>query len=194
MSSTTATQAAITSAVYSVASSGLLQNSSSLFSGSGPGLQGSILSGTQNNIGNNTVSSTSSFFGTPAAPSSSNSIFGKDVKMSSSALFAQPNSSSQNLNFNLTAVKGGSGINFGDKSGLGMKQSGTQGGFPLSPQPSMNFTTPENRGAGPGGLQFSTTPNLNFSANTQTPQLKPGPSSGSGVRRTAKATRRGGRK
>jgi hypothetical protein len=77
---------------------------------------------------------------------------------------------------------------------LGMKQSGTQGGFPFSPQPSMNFTTPENRGAGPGGLQFSTTPNLNFSANTQTPQLKPGPSSGSGVRRTAKATRRGGRK
>ena len=180
--------------------SSLLQSSSSLFGGNSAAQSGSITNTTpsifgniasnQKETGNNF--SNSSFFGKPSASDSSGSIFGKNIPSTPATMFQQPGSIGQTVNFNLTAVKSGSNPNSSSTTGLGTEQNRMQGGFPFTPSPSINFTTPKNTGPPPGGMLFPSTPNFNFSANSQSSQLQA--SSSTAGRRHAKAVRRGGRK
>ena len=180
--------------------SGLLQSSSSLFGGNSAAQGGSITNTTPSIFGNvasnqkETVNNFSnlSFFGKPSASDSSGSIFGKSVPSTPATMFQQPGSIGQTVNFNLTAVKSGSNPNSSSTTGLGTEQNRMQGGFPFTASPSMNFTTPKNTGPPPGGMMFPSTPNFNFSANSQSSQLQA--SSSTAGRRHAKAVRRGARK
>ena len=180
--------------------SSLLQSSSSLFGGNSAVQGGSITNTTPSIFGNvasnqkETVNnfSNSSFFGKPSASDSSGSIFGKSVPSTPATMFQQPGSIGQTMNFNLTAVKSGSNPNSSITTGLGTEQNRMQGGFPFTASPSMNFTTPKNTGPPPGGMMFPSTPNFNFSANSQSSQLQA--SSSTAGRRHAKAVRRGARK